>query len=273
MGNEELYGIWLPADLSTQGAPIDSLINILHVFMVVLFVGWAIFMAYCLWQYRARPGHKAKYNPTKGTLSKYIEIGIVAIEVFILLVLSIPAWSDLKAELPEESEALIIRVMPQQFAWNIHYPGPDGVFGETRPDLIDETLNPLGLNEDDPAGEDDIVTLNQLCIPAGRPVIIRLSSRDVIHSFWIPVLRVKQDAIPGMEIKIWFEAKEEAAAVPNAEGSYDDENVYEIVCAQLCGLNHYSMRGFVRIRDEAGFEAWLEEQGEEEFFDEDEFDE
>lgn len=267
MEHSELYGNWLPADLSTQGADIDRLINLLHVFMILLFVGWGIYMVYALFRFRKSANPKASYQSAKGTLSKWLEIGVVVFEVVILVGLSIPAWSDLKINVPSESEAVTIRAVAEQFAWNFHYPGPDGKFGATRPDLIDAAANPLGRDMSDPAGADDILTINQLMIPAGKKILIKLSSKDVIHSFAIPVLRVKQDAVPGVEIPIWFEAKEDAGKDP-AEGETDYK--YDIACAQLCGLGHYRMRGEVAIRTEAGFNQWLGSQGAEEFMDEDE---
>lgn len=271
--NTDLYGNWwLPKDLSLQGGVIDSLIFWLHLFMFVLFIGWGVFMVYCMYTFRARPGHKADYRGTHATWSKWVEAGIVVFEIVILFFISIPAWNRLKLDMPPaEENPLTIRVIAQQFAWNFHYPGPDGEFGRTRYELVDESQNPIGLDDSDPAAEDDVVTLNQICVPVGRPVIIRLSSKDVLHSFSIPLLRVKQDAVPGMEIDFWFEADPDYASEPDSSGEYVDEMTYDVACAQLCGITHSGMKGYVRIRTEEGFNAWLEEQAVEEFFDEDEF--
>lgn len=263
---DKLYGKWLPIDLSVQGAKIDLLINLLHVFMVLLFVGWGIFMIYCLVQFRQRPGHKAIYQPIKAGISKWLEIGIVIFEAIILIGISFPAWSKLKINFPDEKDAVVVKVVAQQFAWNFHYAGPDGKFGKTDPSFIDESTNPLGLDKSDPDGKDDITTINQLVVPAGKKILIKLTSKDVIHSFTIPVLRVKQDALPGMEIPVWFEAKAEAAKDP-APG--EEEVKYDIACAQLCGLSHFKMQGYVAIRTEAGFAAWLKAQGASEEFTED----
>lgn len=264
---QDLYGKWLPADLSTQGAIIDQLINWLHVFMVLLFVGWAIYMVYALMKFSKKANPKASYEGAKGTVSKWLEVGVVVFEVIILVGLSIPAWSDLKIKVPTEQEAVPIRCIAQQFAWNFHYPGPDGVFGRTTSDLVDESTNPVGLDPADPNGEDDVVTLNNLYVPAGKKILIKLSSKDVIHSFSIPVLRIKQDAVPGMEIPIWFEAKPEVGQDPAAG---DEIVTYDIACAQLCGLSHYRMQGFTTIYTPEAYEKWLEEQGEEEEFFEEE---
>ena len=104
--------------------------------------------------------------------------------------------------MPSASEALIVQVTGEQFAWNVHYAGPDGVFGRTDITLIDLQSNPLGLDRSDPAAKDDITTLNQLYLPVNRPIIVRLRSKDVIHSFGVPEFRVKQDAVPGLTIPI-----------------------------------------------------------------------
>ena len=151
-------------------------------------------------------------------------------------------------------------MIAQQFAWNIHYPGPDGKFGTGKAELMNDATNPLGLDPADTNGADDIVTLNQMYIPVDKNVVVKLSSKDVIHSFGVPVLRVKQDAIPGMEIPIWFKAKQTS----------EPARPFEIACAQLCGIGHSTMRGFVNVMPQADFDAWLAKAGEaEEEFTED----
>lgn len=239
------YGWWFPPNVSAHGAIVDQLINIMHWFMLVLFVGWGIFFIYCLVRFRAREGHKASHELPHTKTPKYLEIGIVIFEAVILVGLSYPAWSKLKTSFPPEDKSLVIRIVAQQFAWNIHYPGPDGVFGNTDPKFLSDS-NSIGLDPNDPNGKDDITTLNQLHFPVNKPVIARLSSKDVIHSFFIPVLRVKQDAVPGMVIPIWWEA--------NKTGQF------EIACAQLCGNGHTTMRGFVSIDTPEEYDAWVKEQ-------------
>lgn len=244
---EVTYGWGMPPDISTHGGAIDNLIWALHLFMIVLFVGWGIYLLYCLIRFRQRPGHKASYQSSESKFPKYIEIGVVLFEAFLLVGLSFPVWSKLKTDFPQENEATVIRVVAQQFAWNIHYPGRDGQFGPTKAELVAND-NPVGVDREDVAGRDDIVTINQMHFPVNKPVIVHLSSFDVIHSFSIPVLRIKQDAIPGLNIPMWFEATK--------SGQFD------IQCAQLCGLGHSRMRGFVTIESEKDFQAWLTEQEE-----------
>ena len=250
---EKIYGYWLPINVSTHGDAVDQLINVLHVFMLLLFVGWGIFFVYCLIRFRQGANPTARYEPIKGKASKYLEVFVVVFEAFLLVGLSMPVWSDFKSGIPAESEALTVHVVAEQFAWNVHYPGADGVFGRKAPEFITPE-NLLGLDPDDPNGKDDFNSINNLHVPVGKPVLVKLTSKDVIHSFKVPVLRLTQDAIPGQEIPFWFNT--------SGTGSFD------IACAQLCGLGHYRMRGTIHIQTPDAFEAWLAEQVVEESDDE-----
>jgi cytochrome c oxidase subunit 2 len=170
---------------------------------------------------------------------------VAVIEIILLVFYAIPAWATRVGQPPSENEAIIVRVVGEQFAWNIQYPGRDGRFGRVDIKLVSAD-NPLGLDRTDPNAKDDIATINQLNLPVDRPVLVRLSSKDVIHSFGLYEMRVKQDAIPGMEIPVWF--------IPNRAGAY------EITCSQLCGLGHYRMRGFLNIQSQPDFDTWMAEQ-------------
>ncbi len=198
----------LPMDISVHGHQIDGLINILHVFMILLFVGWGVFFVICLTKFRASTGCTADYQPIKAKPSKYLEIGVVIFELIVLFGLSQPVWAKYKNEPPAADKAFTVRVVAQQFAWNIHYAGPDGVFGETKTDLVDEATNPIGLDRSSPGGEDDLVEINVMRLPKGKPIVFELQSKDVIHSFAVPLLRIKQDTVPGMMIPIWATATE-----------------------------------------------------------------
>lgn len=243
--NNVQYGYWLPPDFSTHGAGVDQLINIIHWFMLVLFVGWGLYLAYCLIKFRERPGHQADLTPRSFPIPKYVEIGVVLVEVFLLIFFSYPIWARYKSEFPPETESLHVRIIAEQFAWNIHYPGADGKFGATKAELIDGT-NPIGLDKEDAAAKDDVVTINQFNVPVNKPVIVDLSSKDVIHSFFLPVMRVKQDTIPGMTIPVWFQATQTGE--------------FEIACAQLCGLGHYRMRGAFTVMSQEQWNNWMAEE-------------
>ena len=239
--DEKIYGWWLPPDVSVHGAKIDQLMSVLHWFMAILFVGWGIFFVYCLIKFRARPGHIALYTPVKAIVTKYIEGFVLVVEIFLLFFISTPVWLAYKNDVPDASKAMHVRLVAEQFAWNFQYPGKDGKFGKTDPSLISGD-NPLGIDPEDPAGKDDLTTVNNLHIPVHRPMIVDISSKDVIHSFNIPVLRVKQDTIPGQVIPVWFEATQTGH--------------FELGCAQLCGLGHYRMRADVLIDSPEDFAKW-----------------
>jgi cytochrome c oxidase subunit 2 len=239
------YGYWLPPRASAHAKSIDDLINIIHWFMGAIFVGWGAFFVYCLFKFRARSGHKADPAHVKGTTSKVVEIAVAGFEVVLLLGFSIPLWAQTKTEVPAEADSFVVRVVAEQFAWNIHYPGADGVFGRTSPEFVSlATSNFIGLDPGDESGKDDLQMQNMLRVPKGKPVLIKLSSKDVIHSLALPVMRVKQDAIPGMQIPVWF--------TPTETG------VSQIQCAQLCGNNHSIMRGTLVVEEnEEAVRNWM----------------
>lgn len=238
------YGWGLPIDISTNGAAIDRIIVILHVAMALLFAGWLVFLVYVIARFRSRSGRPAAYHVKHFKIPTYVEV-IVAIFEFVLLgAFSFPVWAHLHNEMPPKNKSLQVRVVAEQFAWNVHYPGKDGVFGRTDVKLVGAS-NPIGLDASDPAAKDDLTTINQLHIPVHTPVIVYLSAKDVIHSFYLPVMRVKQDAIPGQLIPVWFEARQTGE--------------FEIACAQLCGLGHYRMRGYFVVDTPEQFAAWLKE--------------
>ena len=260
---ENIMTEWLglPALASAQGGQIDSLIGWMHIFMFILFIGWGRFLAYVLIRFRRSRQPVADYTGVKSHTSSYLEIAVAIVEAVLLVGFSIPLWAARVDRLPSENEALVVQVTAEQFAWNIHYAGPDGKFGRTDISLIDVQANPLGLDRNDPAAKDDVTTLNQLYLPVNRPVIVKLRSKDMIHSFGVPEFRVKQDAVPGLTIPIWFTPNVTTADMRTRTGNAEFQ--YEIACAQLCGLGHYRMRGFVTVQSADEFQKWLEEKSKE----------
>ena len=239
----ELLG--LPVQASEHAAEIDNMIVLLHWLMAVLFVGWGAFFIYTLIRFRAKANPKADYTGVTSHTSSYLEIAVAVIEAVLLVGFAIPAWAHRVNDLPPEEEATVVRMIGKQFEWHSHYPGADGRFGRRDLSLITPT-NSIGLDRSDPNGADDIVSINQMNLPVDKPVIVYLSSQDVIHSMGIAEMRVKQDAVPGIEIPVWW--------VPNLIGDF------EVNCSQLCGLGHYRMRGFVSITTQADYDAWLAEE-------------
>jgi len=257
---ENLMTDWLglPALAAAHGGQIDSLIGWIHVFMFVLFVGWTGFFAYCLVRFRRSRHPVANYTGVKSHASSYSEIGVAVVEGILLIGFAIPLWAARVGEIPPESEALVVHVTAEQFAWNVRYAGPDGVFGRTDIKLLDLQTNPLGVDRSDPDAKDDVTTLNQLYLPANRQIILKLRSKDVIHSFGVPEFRVKQDAIPGFTIPIWFVPTVTTEEMRSRTGN--PEFQYEIACAQLCGLGHYRMRGFVTVLGPEEFQKWMDDE-------------
>ncbi len=193
----------LPPVASAHGGEIDHLIALLHWLAFILFFGWGAFYIFTLVRFRKSKNPKADYAGVKSHASSYLEVVVAVVEVILLVGFSIPLWAKRVNEFPAEKDALIVRVVSEQFAWNIHYPGLDGKFGKTAVTLVDQD-NPLGLDRTDPDAKDDITTINQLNLPVNKPVIIYISSKDVIHSFKLPLFRINQDAVPGMSIPLWF---------------------------------------------------------------------
>src|SRR5882724_1509003 len=235
-----------PIQASTHAAEVDHMTILVHWLMLVLFIGWGSFFLFVLFRFRKGANPKASYTGAHGKFAKSTEVAVALIEIALLVFYAIPAWATRVKAFPSETEAVVVRVVAEQFAWNVHYPGPDGKFGRTDIKLVSAD-NPLGLDRTDPNAKDDITTINQLNLPVDKAVLVHLSSKDVIHSFGLYEMRVKQDAIPGMNIPVWF--------IPNRIGEY------EITCSQLCGLGHYRMRGFLNVKTDADFRAWLAEEG------------
>ncbi len=251
----------LPVGISSVSGRIDEIIVIVHYLMLVLFVGWGIFFIVSLVKFRSSKNKKANYKGVESHYSSVLEAAVAVIEIVILFGFAFPIWAERVNEVPDTRDAETVRVIAQQYAWNIHYPGPDGKFGETRIDLVDEQDNPIGLDRSSEFAEDDFTTINQLHIPVNRKIRVDLSSKDVIHNFKLPELRVSQDAIPGMVIPVHFTATSTSEEfLKTTVGTKREGKGLEIACAQLCGLGHYRMKGYVTIHEEDDYQAWLDEQ-------------
>ena len=243
---------------ATHGGQIDNLVGWIHIFMLILFVGWGGFFLYAIARFRKSRNPVADYRGVTSKNSTYGEIGVAVVEAILLIGFAIPLWAARVDSIPPENQALAVNLTPEQFAWNVRYAGPDGVFGRTDIKLIDLQSNPLGVDRSDPAAKDDITTVNQLYLPVNKPIIVNLRSKDVIHSFNVPEFRVKQDAIPGLTIPIWFIPNVTTAEMREKTGNPNFQ--YEIACAQLCGLGHYRMRGFVTVLSAEEFQKWMDDE-------------
>jgi cytochrome c oxidase subunit 2 len=235
----------IPVAASAHAGQIDQMTVLTHWLMAFLFVGWGVFFIYTLIRFRQGANPKANYAGVKSHMASYIEWAVAFVELVLIVAFAIPAWAARVDAFPSPGESTIVRVVAEQFAWNVHYPGADGQFGRTDIKLV-AADNPLGLDRSDPAAKDDFNSPNQLALPVNKPVIIYLSSKDVIHSFSLIQMRVKQDTIPGESIPVWF--------TPTLVGDW------EINCSQLCGLGHYRMRGFYSVKNAADYDAWYREE-------------
>jgi len=238
------YHWGLPVAASTFAKEIDFGIYLIHAAMILIFVLWGIFFTYLLIRYRKREGVPAENGHESALKSLIPDFLVLIFEISLIAFYAIPVWSRIKMHTPDLAHANQVQVMAEQFAWDVQYPGPDGKFGR-RDYMLVNSSNPMGLDRSDPAAADDTITINELHIPLGKPTLITLMSKDVIHSFFIPEFRIKQDAMPGMQIPVWFE--------PTMTGKF------ELVCAQLCGLGHATMRADVIVHAPEDYEAWLKQ--------------
>jgi len=166
-------------------------------------------------------------------------------EIWLVFFLGLPIWAQIKEDFPKAETSNVITLVAEQYAWNFQYAGPDGIFGNRDAKQISSS-NTLGLDATDPNGADDNISINELHVPLGKATVLRMTSKDVIHSFFVPEFRTKQDIVPGLETLLWFEATHTGR--------------FEIGCAQLCGLGHYRMRGEVVVHSPEDFAAWQQEQ-------------
>lgn len=215
---------WLPENISTYGHKIDHVIAVIYYIVGAWFIAVQAFLFYCLIRFRRRPGERAAYltgNSFKSLAPLSLLVLVVAgFDVGIDL-LQGPVWHEVKIERPANPD-LTVRVMARQFFWDFVYPGPDGTLGTA----------------------DDLTSPAKFTVPAHQKVLIELESKDVIHSFWVPELRLKQDIVPGRRIQGWFEAIK--------TGTFD------IGCAELCGVGHGNMRGTLAVVTADEYAAWLE---------------
>ena len=214
-------GWWLPENVSSYGGDVDHLFKVILAIVTVAFLGTQVLLVVFLFKYGGT-GAKAKFVHTHHALEFWWTIIPAGILVFIAFY-QFNTWLNIKARKQFPKSDPDAEVLAGQFEWRIRYPGADGQFGT----------------------EDDILSLNDLHVPVDKDFVVRLRSRDVLHSFFLPNLRVKQDAVPGMEIPVWFR--------PLKEGTYD------LFCAELCGWGHYKMRGTLTVHSQAGYDRKLQE--------------
>jgi cytochrome c oxidase subunit 2 len=211
---------WLPENVSSFGGEIDWLFHLIYAITAITGILVFVCLIAFLVMYRDRPGRRARYTHGNTTLEIVWTI-VPALILVILTFLSVPAWSKIKMSMPATD--FVVQVTAKQFNWQVSYPGPDGKFGT----------------------DDDKMFLDEMHVPAGKPIRVVLKSQDVIHSFFVPSFRIKQDAVPGREIQAWFDATKPGK--------------YEWPCAELCGFGHSGMKGWVYVHTPADYEKWAAE--------------
>jgi cytochrome c oxidase subunit II len=228
---------WFPEAISEHGPRVDSQFLLTITVCGIAFAAAQIGIGWAVWKYReSAERQRATYSHGNNRL-EVIWTVVTAVVFISLAVMGQRVWASLHLN-KAPANAYTIEVVAQQFAWNFHYSGKDNVFGRTQTEFIDDTTNPVGLDENDPNGQDDSVVAT-LVIPANRPVQLLLRSKDVTHSFWVPQLRFKQDLVPGMTIPVHFTAMKIGK--------------YELACAELCGMNHYKMKSYMLVLPENEF--------------------
>jgi cytochrome c oxidase subunit 2 len=214
----------MPGGAASTFAPqIDRMYYIILVITGAVFILTEVLLLGFVFVYRHKEGRKAEYIHGNVT-AEVVWTAVPFVIVMWIALASRGLWASIKDPANVPADAMEIRVTAKQFEWNVEYPGPDGTLGTP----------------------DDFTTRNRVEVPVGRPVNVLLHSEDVIHSFWIRDMRLKQDAVPGMEIQVWFE--------PTAAGEYP------IGCAELCGNGHTRMRGTLIVHEQADYQQWLSER-------------
>jgi len=246
-----IYGArsWFPEVASSHGVGIDAMLNYLLVATGALFLIGHVALAVLIWQGARRDRVTTRLSPTRTERVISVSLGVVMALIAEggVLAIGLPVWDEYFMADPP-ADAVLVEVTGKQFEWVARYPGPDGQFGRTSAELIDGAANnPIGLDDTDPAAADDIVLVGEIHAPVDRHLRIRLRSRDVIHSLFVPNLRIKQDAVPGMT--------PEVVVLPTREG------IFEVGCTELCGLGHYRMQAFFHVVSSDEFDRWLIEQG------------
>jgi cytochrome c oxidase subunit 2 len=235
---------WLPVGASAAAASIDHQFAITYILMGIVFVAAQVGLGFFAWKYRDR-GSSSPARYTHGHNGLEIVWTVLTLVLFVgLNLMSKSIWASERFR-PAQPGAVQVEVTGMQFQWYFRYPGPDGRFGATKPELEDASAGgeaALGLDTTDAASKDDVVT-GTMYVPVNREVEVILRAHDVIHSFFVPAMRFKQDAVPGLAIHMHF--------TPITTGDY------EIACAELCGMGHYKMHGMLKVVSQEEYDKWL----------------
>ena len=240
---------WMPESITALGDQIDEAFNWTLIGTGVIFVLAQAALGYAVWQF-SRPTDKPASDSHGNNKLEFLWTTAATIIFVSLTFLGYSVWAETRfieqKSMEPAADRLVVEVTGQQFVWNMRYAGEDNQFGPTDIALIDDAAgNPVGLDRSAPGGADDIM-VPEMQVPVNREVEVVLKSKDVLHNFFVPELRIKLDTVPGLVGKLRFTATKEGK--------------YEIVCSELCGLGHYKMRSFLHVVSEEEYDAWIAEQ-------------
>jgi cytochrome c oxidase subunit 2 len=237
-----LVSPWWLTPIASNWGSIDATINLTFWITGSVFIAVNLFLAYTIYRYRYKASRRAHYEPENKKLEVWLTV-FTAVGVAAMLAPGLIVWADF-ITVPEDADE--IEVVGEQWQWSFRLPGEDGVLGKVDARFIDQK-NRFGMSPDDPAGLDDIlITTNELHLPINRAVKVNLRSKDVLHDFAVAQFRVKMDIVPGIVSYLWFE--------PTRTGKFD------ILCMELCGIAHYTMRGYVVVEAQKDYDQWLAQQ-------------
>ncbi len=238
---------------SVHGEWTDSLFWTTMIIIGIVFVITQVLLFFYSYKYQHKDNKKAYYYPHNNKL-EIVWTMIPAVVMAILVFAGWKTWTNITSAAPEDS--VVIEVMGKQFNWMVRYPGPDGKLGTANFKLIDAT-NEFGVDFSDKNSHDDFMP-REIHVPKGKPVLLKIRSRDVIHSVFLPHFRLKMDAVPGMPTKFWFVPTKTTAEMQNETGNPDFK--YELACTEICGRGHFAMRFILVVDEPEDYEAWLAEQ-------------
>ena len=234
-----LLSPWYFTPIASNWGAIDDTISITFWVTGFVFVAVNLFMAYCVMRYRHRKEKRAAYEPENKKLEAWL-VGLTTVGIVAMLAPGLVVWAKF-VNVPEE--AAVVEAVGQQWYWSFRFPGKDGKLGTVDSRHVSDK-NPFGMNPDDPNGQDDILVASpEVHLPIGRPVKVLLRSKDVLHNFSVAQIRVKMDLVPGLVTYVWF--------TPTRPGKFD------LLCEELCGIAHFTMRGKVIVEEERAFQTWL----------------
>ena len=234
---------WFPPPISAHGINYDAQFMRTLVVVGIIFILAQFALGYVIVKFR-NDGRRAGYSHGNNKLEA-VWTSATALLFLGLVIMGTRIWAGVHFD-EAPADSIVVEVTAKQFAWTFRYAGPDGKFGHTDLKLVNDSGgNPLGIDDKDPAGKDDIVSAS-LKVPVGKSIKLMMRSRDVIHNFFVPELRMKQDIVPGMDIPLHFQA--------------DQIGIYEVPCTELCGLGHFQMRTTMQVMSESDFEQWKQQQ-------------